>query len=108
MVLISIDFIIFVKSLHSWLSHMFRWRGCLVAIRTSELNRWVSLCTVHVLKRCIISCVLSSLVINEFECLLAFYNINCMKKMQKSLLPIGTPNTLNPVMTSTGLPVCVE
>jgi hypothetical protein len=65
-VLMSTEFIIFVKSLQSWLSHVFQCRGCSVAVRTSELKRWVSLCTVHVLKSCIIVCVLSSLLTIEF------------------------------------------
>ena len=65
-VLMSTEFIILVKSLQSWLSHVFQCCGCSVAVRTSELKRWVSLCTVHVLKSCIIVCVLSSLLAIEF------------------------------------------
>ena len=65
-VLMSTEFIILVKSLQSWLSHVFQCRGCSAAVRTSELKRWVSLCTVHVLKSCSIVCVLSSLLAIEF------------------------------------------
>ena len=65
-VLMSIEFIIFVVSLHNWLSHVFQCRGCSVVVWTPVLKRLVSLCTVHVLKSCIIICVLSSLLIIEY------------------------------------------
>ena len=65
-VLMSTEFIILVESLQSWLSHVFQCRGCSVAVRMSELKRWVSFCTENVLKSCIIICVLSSLLAIEF------------------------------------------
>ena len=108
-VLMSTEFIILVKSLQSWLSHVFHCCGCSVAVRTPEPKRWVSLCTAHVLKVCIIVCVLSSLIIIEFVRVVAFFNMSCMKETHKCLFPIGTPNTLNSVMVPyIGSSLCVE
>ena len=37
-----------------------------------------------------------------------FFYMSCMKEMQKCLFPFVTPSTPNPVVTSTGSPLCVE
>ena len=65
-VLMGSEFIAFVKYSQSWLSYVFQCQGCSVAVRMSEVKRWVSLCTEHALKSCIIVCVRSSLLTIEF------------------------------------------
>ena len=37
-----------------------------------------------------------------------FLHMSCMKETQNFLFPIGTPNTLKPVVTSIGSPLYVE